>query len=225
VQCKEKIMDKKLKAKWYAAAAGLIALLAVNPLGALPLFELVSNPNDSPTPIYEYYNAAEGHYFVTGAPEEIALLDSVNTAAWVRRADAPAFMAFDGPARALHVPGDQAYARPVCRYFIPPASHFLSASIDECNEVGAKYPEFVFETETAFYAWLPNQATGACPAMVAKIGGFEFQPVYRLWNGRADTNHRLTTSKSERAAMIEQGWISEGYGPEGVAMCAPHWSN
>lgn len=50
--------------------------------------------------------------------------------------------------------------QPVCRYFIPPASHFLSASKAECDAVGATYPEFVFETASAFHAWLPEQATG-----------------------------------------------------------------
>jgi hypothetical protein len=185
------------------------------------------NPNapDSPTAIYEYYNEAQDHYFITGASDEIALLESLNTAAWKRRGDAPAFMAFDRPAKALFLVGEQADAQPVCRYFIPPASHFLSASIAECNEVAAKYPEFVFETAAAFYAWLPDPATGTCPVLVAKIGGFDFQPVYRLWNARVDTNHRLTASKSERAAMIEQGWVSEGYGDDGIAMCVPHWYN
>ncbi len=82
----------------------------------------------------------------------------------------------------------------------------------------------MFETANALHAWLPDQATGACPVLRVKIGGFEFAPVYRLWNARPDSNHRLTTSRAERAAMIEQGWVAEGYGPEGVAMCVPNWS-
>lgn len=211
-------MNKQQRSKCAAAAVGVAALLSIAPLGAITLFS-----QESPTAIVEYYNEAQDHYFVTGDSGEIALLDSLNTAAWTRRGGAPAFTAFGGPATALHVASKLAEAQPVCRYFIPPASHFLSASVDECNEVAAKYPEFVFETAAAFYAWLPDPVTGECPLLLPKIGGFEFQPVYRLWNARADTNHRLTTSRIERAAMIEAGWVPEGYGDEGVAMCAPHW--
>ncbi|HTP99329.1 MAG TPA: hypothetical protein VMN56_08380 [Casimicrobiaceae bacterium] len=43
--------------------------------------------------------------------------------------------------------------------------------------------------------------------------------MYRVWNGRADTNHRYVTSKEARDAMTAQGWIAEGYGADPVAMC------
>ena len=45
-------------------------------------------------------------------------------------------------------------------------------------------------------------------------------PVYRLWNGKPDTNHRFVTDKAERDAMIARGWIPEGAGLDGIAMCA-----
>jgi len=45
-------------------------------------------------------------------------------------------------------------------------------------------------------------------------------PVYRLYNNRADTNHRYTTSLAIRSQMIAKGYIPEGYGPNAVAMCA-----
>jgi hypothetical protein len=44
-------------------------------------------------------------------------------------------------------------------------------------------------------------------------------PAYRLWNGRADSNHRFVTDRSRRGAMVAKGWIAEGYGPDAVAMC------
>ena len=50
-------------------------------------------------------------------------------------------------------------------------------------------------------------------------GDIALRPVFRLWNGRADTNHRYTTRLDLRATMIDHGWISEGYGPLGVAFC------
>ena len=204
---------------------GLVALVTVAPLGAIALFDLAPDADEGPTAVYEYYNAARDHYFVTASPLEIDALESGRIAGWKRSGEAEAFLAFSTPARARFVPRAEADARPVCRFFVPPASHFLSASEEECNAVAATHPEFHFETGAAFYAWLPDAATGSCPVLSAKIGGFEFQPVYRLWNRKADTNHRLTTSRSERDTMIEAGWVSEGYGDDGVAMCVPHWTN
>ena len=46
-------------------------------------------------------------------------------------------------------------------------------------------------------------------------------PVYRLWNGRRDSNHRYTTSRATRDLMVSRGYIAEGVGPDVVAMCAP----
>jgi hypothetical protein len=43
--------------------------------------------------------------------------------------------------------------------------------------------------------------------------------VYRLWNHRADSNHRYTADAATRAAMLARGYAPEGYGPLGVAMC------
>jgi hypothetical protein len=43
-----------------------------------------------------------------------------------------------------------------------------------------------------------------------------------LWNGRADSNHRYTTSLAIKATMIGKGYIAEGYGPDQVTMCSPH---
>ena len=53
------------------------------------------------------------------------------------------------------------------------------------------------------------------------INGAPAIPVYRLYNNRADVNHRYTTSLSIRSDMIAKGYIREGYGPLGVVMCAP----
>jgi hypothetical protein len=106
-------------------------------------------------------------------------------------------------------------AVPVCRFYIPPPvgpSHFFSAFAEECNAVGAKFPSLVLETATAFYVYLPNAETGECP--------YPFRPVYRLWNQRADTNHRyIYDDLVLRQQMIGQGWIQEGRGPASVAWC------
>jgi len=68
------------------------------------------------------------------------------------------------------------------------------------------------ESDNVFQINLPDKATGACP------GGTI--PVYRLWNERIDSNHRYTTSAAIKAQMLAAGYVAEGYGAEGVAMCA-----
>ena len=100
----------------------------------------------------------------------------------------------------------------------------MSASVDECDAVARQHPEYVFETNTAFYAALPDPVTGECPR--AHCCGpviLAFSPVYRVRTNRADTNFRFTASPDTRAEMIRNGWVSDGYGPMGVAMCTPDW--
>lgn len=163
----------------------------------------------------EFYHAGLDHYFLSTDAAEIADLDAGRHPGWVRTGGS--FKVFDGPADPT---------KPVCRFYIAPAfgdSHFFSANRDECTALaldaydraalGDPTLRYVFETGAAFYVRLPDVTTGLCP------GGT--QPVYRLWNGRADSGHRFTTNASTRADMVAMGYISEGYGPLGVAMCAP----
>jgi cytochrome c553 len=160
---------------------------------------------DAIVTVVEFYSVARDHYFMSASAAEIADLDLGVHAGWVRTG--LAFRAYGGPA---------AVASPVCRFYLPPAygdSHFYSASPGECAQVAAQYAGFVYETPAALYVGLPDAATGACAA--------GWSPVYRVWNSRADTNHRYTTSTAVRQQMQGQGWIGEGYGPLQVAMCAP----
>jgi hypothetical protein len=115
---------------------------------------------------------------------------------------------------------------PVCRYYSDPLwggqdipnpqafdSHFFSADGGECLQVFRKFASvWLMESDNAFQINLPDKATGACPDGTI--------PVYRLWNQRADSNHRYTTSGAIRAEMLALGYRAEGYGPDGVAMCA-----
>jgi len=110
---------------------------------------------------------------------------------------------------------------PVCRYLLPTGSHFFSASAAECDVVAKSAPGGVLETSSAFRTWLPLAASGTCPAVPEGASNIRLVPVYRLWNGHADSNHRYTTDPAIRAAMLKAGWIAEGYGNEGVAMCVP----
>lgn len=162
------------------------------------------------SPIYEFYNAALDHYFMSGAQPDIDALDSGRFHGWSRTG------------QVLYAPTLQApLAVPVCRYFLPAGSHFLSASPEECKEIAERYPSFVLETSNAFFSWLPSAATGDCPILPEDAAQATLVPVYRLWNGKPDTNHRFTLDKQVRTTMIGSGWVSEGYGPLGVALCVP----
>ncbi len=159
--------------------------------------------------VVEYYNAALDHYFITPLADEIDALDSGRISGWTRTG-----LAFDGSSS----PG--AGLNPVCRFYIPPVhgdSHFLSASPAECAAVLAKistdpnFSGYKEETSAEFYIALPDASSGTCAAGT--------QPVYRLWNHRADSNHRYTADAATRDAMIARRYVPEGSGPLGVAMC------
>jgi hypothetical protein len=159
----------------------------------------------SPSPVIEYYHAALGHYFMTSRADEIAALDAGTLTGWTRTG-----------ARFAAYPAYASGTVPVCRYYLPPAfgdSHFFSASTAECADVARRFPQFVSEDPEVMYVALPDPTSGACPAGTLAV--------YRLWNARVDTNHRYTADPATRATMLARGWVAEGYGPLGVAMCAP----
>lgn len=154
--------------------------------------------------VIEYYNASLDHYFVTASPVEINALDSGTFKGWRRTGQS--FNAYTRPV---------AGTSPVCRFYVPPQygdSHFYSASGGECAIVRAQFPMFNYEAADVFYIGLPDTVTGVCPG--------DSTPVYRLWNRRADTNHRYTTSLALRNQMVARGYLAEGYGPSAVAMCS-----
>jgi matrixin/HYDIN/CFA65/VesB family protein len=160
---------------------------------------------DGTSAVVEYYNAALDHYFITASAIEIAVLDAGAPAGWARTGYA--FRTY-----LVAHPGTS----PVCRYYIPPAqgnSHFFSVLPSECNAIPALYPAFEFEGASVMYMYVPDLASGACPA-----GSI---PAYRVWNRRPDTNHRYTTDRALRDRMVALGYAAEGYGPDAVGMCAP----
>lgn len=157
----------------------------------------------------EFHRASVDHYFLSSDPSEIAALDAGVFAGWART----------GLAFGVQPPGDRAGERrsPVCRFYGRPAagldSHFYSASPAECQAVIDRYgADWQLESTEVFVVALPDPATGACPAGTI--------PVYRVFNGRRDANHRYLTSIPLRDAMVASGWIAEGYGPGAVAMCS-----
>jgi len=168
----------------------------------------------------EYHHRDRGHYFLTASAPEIDALDAGRLAGWERTG------------HSMHVGGGEiapfGLDQPVCRLYIPPGdgdSHFFSASVEECAEARRRLPRLVLETDSAFLARLPDLVTGECGEAHwpghrnVWVQPFPLYPVFRLWNGRVDSNHRYTTSFELREQMLTLGYQSEGYGPRGVAMC------
>jgi carboxypeptidase C (cathepsin A) len=160
--------------------------------------------------VVEYYRSDVDHYFMTASPQEQAALDDGVIKGWARTGQT--FLAWTDAARA---PAD---AQPVCRYYGRPEagldSHFYSAFVDECDAVAARFPlAWQFESPSVFYVQAPDRASGACPATTLAV--------YRVFDGRADANHRYLTSTALRDTMQARGWVIEGIGAEGVVMCAP----
>ena len=168
----------------------------------------------------EYHDAARDHYFITASSPDLDALDSGRLAGWQRTGESiPVGVR---PATALGL--EYTYTGSgVCRFYIPPGagdSHFFAASPAECEEARVRFPSLMLETTTAFHAAFPDPATGRCGVMPGYLDGdIELRPVYRLWNARADGNHRYTMSADTRAAMVARGWVAEGYGPLGVVWC------
>jgi hypothetical protein len=194
------------------AAAGPVSVIGEDEQGELYFTDyargqvrtFVAEPGDRAEAV-EYYHPGLDHWFVTAAPADIEALDSGRLTGWQRTGESF---------------GTYPTARPgfesVCRFYIPPAlgdSHFISASPDECAEVRRRFPAYVEEAPSFMAEALPDPAIGACASGLV--------PVYRVWNRRADSNHRYTTRVALRDEMIARGGVSEGYGPDGVAMCAP----
>jgi hypothetical protein len=164
--------------------------------------------------VIEYYNPKLDHYFISGSQPDLDALKSGLFPGWEETGRS-------FPVWVTRTPGDfGGFVAPpnlqdVCRIYIPPAkgdSHFYSASAVECAESMAKDPEYVLETQAAFLATLPDPLTGACPPGQVQV--------FRVWNQRADSNHRYTASRSVRDQMLKAGYAQEGYGPDGVAFCA-----
>ncbi len=163
-----------------------------------------------PVTVVEFYHAGLDHYFISALQPDIEALDSGRLAGWVRTGES--FKV--SPSQAAGGAG----ANPVCRIYIPPPlgdSHFFSASPQECADTRAKFPTFTFEAAAVFYIALPTTTgptAGTCPAAT--------MPVYRVYDNRADANHRYTVSRTIRDQMVGRGYIAEGYGNDAVIMCA-----
>lgn len=165
-------------------------------------------PPGNPSVVVEYFHETFRHYFNTVLQPEIDGLDRGVFPGWTRSVGG--FIAWATAADAP--PG----AVSVCRFFSSKfTSHFYTADPIECDEVVERFgDEWQLETREAYYIYRPDKSTGAC------IEGT--MPVYRVYAGATRTpNHRYVTDRALRDAMVSQGWIAEGYGPDAVIMCTP----
>ena len=188
-------------------------LIVILPFAGIPPAAAASLGGSQPVgdgrvTVVEFHHSELDHYFVTASDAEKSLLDSGATRGWTRTGQE-----FDA-----YPPGATGVvASPVCRFYGRPEagldSHFYSASSDECGTVARKFASsWQFESSNVFRIQLPDLATGACAAGTV--------PVYRLFNNRADANHRYTIDPNVRDQMVATGHLPEGYGPESVALCA-----
>ena len=181
--------------------------------GALALPAAAQTPAPTPpalTEAVEFYNASLDHYFITADSVEIGLLDEgTKLKGWARTGKSfkvwPATPTVSG-------------ATPVCRFYGNPArgldSHFYSASPTECAEVKSKFPDsWLLEADIVFQVTPVSLPAGTCPSGT--------KAVQRTYNNRGDVNHRYTTDPAVQSAMVQKGYIEEGYGKPPVVMCAP----
>lgn len=163
-------------------------------------------PRGPTTAVVEYFHAGFGHYFVTGFASEIAALDGEQVAGW--RRTGKSFKAYANAETGTAV---------VCRFFTvafaPRSSHFYTALANECQGLRGDARVWQYEGD-GFHVPLADGA-GACAAGT--------KPVFRLYNdGRSGApNHRYTNDTAVREAMLAAGWVSEGFGAQGVAFCSP----
>jgi hypothetical protein len=193
------------------AVASSIQLFTNDGMYELPLTAL-GDGSAAPPPqasvatvnVVEFYNASLDHYFITWIDAEIANLDAgLTPTRWTRTGYM--FKAYVTP---------QTGTSQICRFYIPPAdgnSHFFGRNPAECSATQQEHPDFVLEDANYMQLYIPTG--GMCPAGST--------PIYRVFNNRADANHRYTIDRGVRDQMIAAGWIAEGDGPDRVVMCAP----
>lgn len=183
---------------------------------ASPLADFFTLPRPGAV-VREYYNAGLDRYVLAATQQEKSNLDTGHPRGWQRTGHY--FRALDADVERGLI------TVPVCRYYLPPPlgdTHFYSAFAEECEAVAQRWPAAILETADAFRVALPEAASGLCLPLIDSTEpqhSIVTTPLYRVWNGRAEPSHRFTTRVSEQALRREEGWIAEGFGPHGTAMC------
>jgi hypothetical protein len=166
--------------------------------------------DDGLSPVVEYYYSVLDHYFITQFTDEIAALDAGVHPGWVRTGQS--FLAYRP---------EQGVGLPVQRWYGLPSSgldtHFFTLGGDDVVFLLNHPSQWERESNAAFAAGFPSVVIEGVGVPGCPSGEV---PVYRLWNRRADSNHRYTTDPAIKAQMIAKGSVAEGYGPDAIMMCA-----
>ena len=148
--------------------------------------------------VVEYFVPSLNHYFISGRPNEQALLDQFPAVYQRTGATFLGFPSVESPQGSV----------PICRFYLPasaggPNSHFYGQPAD-CNAIIAlSNPVFQFEGYD-FAMYTPN--SNVCPSYAPN-------KVYRSFNNRStvnDGNHRYTTTVGIYNSMTALGWVAEG---------------
>lgn len=155
--------------------------------------------------VFEFYNEAFDHYFMTASNDEAYALKVDPARPWVSTGSSWRVRTAEAPGLA-----------PVCRFFTvafaPKSSHFYTPDAAEC--AGLKNGVVWQYEGIAFQAALPDGAGNCAPGL---------RPLYRVYNNGMGgaPNHRYMVEPEIREAMVEWGWIPEGSGPNAVFACMP----
>ncbi len=150
---------------------------------------LVVYAGDGLSPVIEYYNSNLDHYFITQYPVEIAALDAGAFSGWVRTGQS--FLAYL-PNQGLGT--SRSCDTTACRAQGWIHTSTLSTAA-KSSTLDPFFQSWKLETPDAFDLDFPvedlsSRRLGTCPP--ADI------PVYRLWNGRTDSDHRYMTDPRSR---------------------------
>lgn len=159
-------------------------------------------PPDQIATVVEYHNTILDRYFMTSDAHEQSRLDAgISGPGWVRTGET--FKVIVGPSCPQATEGG---FHPVYRFagipHLGPDSHFFTVSQDECAVLRDK-TEWHWQLEGAPF-WATETSQGTCPSSTKVL--------YRAYNNGQGgvANHRYSTDPAIIAAMVAQGWISEG---------------
>jgi hypothetical protein len=192
-------------------SAQLVAVSGDGNLGiavALPASHQVAvmpNAWDAYVRVVEFTRKAHDgatRFFITPDGTEIEALDKGAVPGWTRTGMTFRAYAASGPGRAG-----------VCRFYSASLdTHFFTSNAAECETVANEHSEVWGRPESRNAFYVPTSSAAGCP------GGAS--PVYRLF-GPLHVSHRNTPNVVQRDDMVKAGWVAEGQGPAGAAMCAP----
>ena len=157
----------------------------------------------------EFHCRSADRYLLTADAMTIAALDNGCIRGWERTGQTLGVFA-----ATAHVSAVTVDACTTSRRVRTAAGTALEARALACDSAARRLPN-VWPQSSANMpaAAIPDAADGHC--------GVGTIPVYGLYDGRPDLNHRYTGSLATRDEMRALGWNAEGAGPLGVAMCAP----